>query len=182
MVDNIVSPSIPDMYAEWLAVRSRPRDGKTDEEMDVGFSRYQELQAAIIAAEPQTPRDVAIMFMVDTDFTDSIWSDDFEARIRALADVPPADPLQKAIEAYRAGLKRLNDLEISEDITLAEENALFEAAYGKEKAVLMEAAPAATSLAGVREAIRLVFDEDAIDDMVAEGALRAALAYLDGRA
>jgi hypothetical protein len=73
------------MYAEWLAVRYRPSAGKTDAEMDEGSSRYLELQAAIIAAEPQTPSDVAIMFIVDTDDGDSYHSDIFETRIRELA-------------------------------------------------------------------------------------------------
>lgn len=94
----------------------------------------------------------------------------------------PDDPLLSAIEAYRAGLKALNELEIGDNISLAEETALFDAAYGKQKSLLIEAAPTATSIAGVREAIRLAFDEDAICDQVAEGALRAALAYLDGGA
>ncbi|WP_439618344.1 hypothetical protein [Shinella sp.] len=95
---------------------------------------------------------------------------------------PVVDPLLEAIEAYQAACNSLNDLEVADDASLEEENALFDAIYGKEKDVLIDAAPTATSLAGVRAAIRLAFEEDAVDDMVAEGALRAALAYLDGRA
>ncbi|WLR94858.1 hypothetical protein [Shinella zoogloeoides] len=100
----------------------------------------------------------------------------------APAMAPAEDPLLVAITAYRKAVVALNDLEIGEDVSLAEENALIDAVYGKEKDLLIEAAPTVTSVAGVREAIRLAFDEDAIHDMVAEGALRAALAYLDGRA
>lgn len=100
----------------------------------------------------------------------------------APAPAPSEDPLLAAITDYRAGLKALNELEVGDDVSLEDENALFDAAYGKQKAILIEAAPVATSIAGVREAIQLAFDEEAIDDQVAEGALRAALEYLNGRA
>jgi hypothetical protein len=78
------SPTIPEMYEEWLAVRNAPSD-RTDEEMDEGLSRYQILQARIIAAEPQTPRDVAIMFIVDSDYMESDHSEEFESRVREIA-------------------------------------------------------------------------------------------------
>jgi len=80
-----ISVAISDMYREWLAVRYRPSAGKTEAEMDEGFYRYQTLQRSIIEAEPQTPRDVAIQFIVDTDDGDNYHSDDFERRIRQLA-------------------------------------------------------------------------------------------------
>lgn len=80
----VASPTIPEMYEEWFAVRNAPSD-RTDEEMDEGLSRYQILQARIIAAEPQTPRDVAIMFIVDSDYMESDHSEEFESRIREIA-------------------------------------------------------------------------------------------------
>jgi hypothetical protein len=176
-------PTIPEMYEEWLAVRNAPSD-RTDEEMDEGLSRYQILQARIIAAEPQTPRDVAIMFIVDTDDGESHSSDIFEARVRDLAAATTvgADPLLSAIEAYRAKVSLLAETDTSHCASIDEENEAFYAIYGAEQDVLTEAAPMPTSIAGVREAIRLALEEDAICDRVAEGPLRAALAYLDGRA
>lgn len=78
------SPAISEMYEGWLAVRNAPLD-RTDEEMDEGLSRYQILQARIIAAEPQTPRDVAIMFIVDSDYMESDYSEEFESRAREIA-------------------------------------------------------------------------------------------------
>lgn len=77
--------AIPDMYREWLAIRDKPASDKDDDELDEGASRYQILQARIIEAEPQTPRDVAIQFLVDTDDAESDFSDIFERRIRQLA-------------------------------------------------------------------------------------------------
>ncbi|GLR49908.1 hypothetical protein KYK30_30090 [Shinella yambaruensis] len=94
------SPTIPEMYEEWLAVRNAPWD-RTDEEMDEGLSRYQILQARIIAAEPQTPRDVAIMFIVDSDYMESDHSEEFESRVREIAvgstaddAAPPAETIE----------------------------------------------------------------------------------------
>lgn len=80
-----LSMAITDMYREWLTIRHSPADLRTDDEMDVGLSRYETLQKAIIEAEPQSPRDVAIQFIVDTDDGLSYHSDIFEQRIRQLA-------------------------------------------------------------------------------------------------
>lgn len=80
-----VSPTIPEMYEEWLAIRDRDLTGMTDEEADVGYRQYASLQARIITAEAQTPRDVAIMFIVDSDYMESDHSEEFEQRMRQLA-------------------------------------------------------------------------------------------------
>lgn len=86
--------TIPQMYAEWLAIRNRPSAEKSDEEMDEGSSAYGRLQAQIIASQPVAPGDVAIMFLVDTDDGDNYHSDVFEARARELAIqvIAPAAP------------------------------------------------------------------------------------------
>lgn len=173
---------IPAMYAEWLSVK----DAVTpDGEEEPNPSRYQQLQAAIIAAEPLTPQDVAIMYIVDTDDCGSDPSDFFLDRVRQIADgvklEPAPDPLLTAITNYRNGCVTLNSIPF-EFITKDNENDIFDAIYRPHVDALIGDAPAATTLAGVREAIQLVFDEDAIDDMIAEGALRAALAYFDGKA
>lgn len=175
------SPTIPEMYEEWLAVRNRDLVDMTEEEADAGYQQYASLQACIIAADPQTPRDVAIMFMVDTDFTDSSWSDMFEKRMRALAKVLPPDPLLDLINSYRSGIAAWNAIP-EEMITRGNEEELTRATYGEFQDALSEAAPAATSLAGVRAALKLAIDEDGFCDTIAEGAVRAALAYFDGRA
>jgi hypothetical protein len=80
-----VSPTIPEMYEEWLAVRNHSVIGMTEEEADAIYQQYASLQARIIAATPQMPRDVAIQFLVDTDDTDSDFSNEFERRVRQLA-------------------------------------------------------------------------------------------------
>lgn len=175
--------TISTLYAEWIAIRHKPTSERSEAELNEEPSRYQVLQEAIIAAEPRTPRDVAMMFIVDIDDGDSYHSDVFETRIRELVKVEDAaDPLFAAIQAYRAAVVALNALDIPDGMPIEKEEALNASVYDGPKNVLIEAAPAATSIAGVREAIRLAFDEDSICDMVAEGALRAALAYLDGRA
>lgn len=174
------SPTIPEIYEEWLAVRNASSDW-TDEEMEDGLSRYQTLKARIIAAEPQTPRDVAIMLIVDSDYMESSNSDEFEERIRQLAELPPADPLLDLISSYKAGLAAWNAIP-AETVTRENEEELTRATYGEFLDALSEAAPAATSLAGVRAALQLAIDEDGFCDTVAEGAVRAALAYFDGRA
>ena len=107
--------SIPEMYAEWLAIRNRPSAERTDEDMDEGCSEYQRLQAQIIATSPFAPGDVAIMFLVDTDDGDSSVSEIFEARARELAQqvMPPAtaSPLDLLFERKREADK-LHDQQI----------------------------------------------------------------------
>ncbi|MGZ9718751.1 hypothetical protein [Rhizobium miluonense] len=82
-----VSPSgnIPILYDEWLAVRNRDIAPQTEEEAEAGYEKYADLQSRIIAAEPQTPSDVAIQFLVDTDDADSSYSKIFLERIRQIS-------------------------------------------------------------------------------------------------
>ncbi|MBO9168425.1 hypothetical protein [Rhizobium sp. L245/93] len=76
---------IPDLYLEWLAIRDRDNSNTGDEEDAAFHMRYMALQARIIAAEPATPRDVAIQFLVDTDDGESDFSEAFQNRIRQMA-------------------------------------------------------------------------------------------------
>jgi len=80
-----ISMSIPDMYKEWLEVRNRDNSGMTDAEDEADFARYCDLQDRIVAADPQTPRDVAIQFLVDTDDMDGDVTEGFLRRLRQLA-------------------------------------------------------------------------------------------------
>lgn len=110
-MNKIGSANIPTMYAEWVAIRNRPSTDKTDEEMDEGSTEYMRLQAQIIAAEPATPADVAIIYLVDTDDGDSYPSDTFEARVRELAGqgvnaAPSPSPLDVMFERKREADKR----------------------------------------------------------------------------
>lgn len=91
------------------------------------------------------------------------------------------DPLLTAITNYRNGSIALNSVP-DEFISQENEQEIFDVVYRPHVNVLRDEAPAATTLAGVREAIQMVFDEDALDDVVVEGVLRAALAYFDGKA
>lgn len=70
------------LFAEWLAVANRPQDPAEDDNW--GESRYVRLQACILAAEPTTPRDVAIQFFVDCDQFGSDFSEHFEALVKRL--------------------------------------------------------------------------------------------------
>ncbi len=173
--------TFPQMYEEWASIRDRPSAGRTDEEMAPAVARYQELQAAIIAAEPLEPRDVAIMFLVDTDDTESDFSSTFEERMRELARTPPVDPLLDLIDRYSSGVAAWRAIP-PEAITSANEDELTRTTYGEFQDALSEAAPAATSLVGVRAALQLAVDEDGFSDTITKGAVRAALAYFDGRA
>ncbi|WP_337181422.1 hypothetical protein [Shinella sp.] len=67
------------------------------------------MQASIIAAEPQMPRDVAIQFLVDTDDTDSDFSKEFESRVREIAvgntsddAAPPAETIETLFHEWMA--------------------------------------------------------------------------------
>ena len=106
-----------------------------------------------------------------------------------LAPIVPAmaelvDPMLEAIKDYRAGYAAFMAIP-SEQITGDNEDALVAATYGPpQSAILLNAphTPKVTSIAGVREAIRLTFEENALIDCLAENALREALAYLDREA
>jgi len=84
--------SISEMYAEWLAILNGPQDTRSDEEFEREPSRYQILQNLILKAEPQTPQDVAMMILADTDDGQSFRSEEFDARIRELAGRDVAHP------------------------------------------------------------------------------------------
>jgi hypothetical protein len=90
------------------------------------------------------------------------------------------DPLLDAVNAYRAGIKAFAALP-AELLTKENEQQYAEATYDPAFRAITYGDLEARSIAGVREAIRLALEEDAIDDRLAEGALRSALAYLDGR-
>lgn len=92
------------------------------------------------------------------------------------------DPLLAAINAYRAGRQAFDDLDESAFTAGGREaeDRLVATTYGPPQDVLLNDAPQASSLAGVREAIRLAFEEEeAFDNRLVENALRSALAYLD---
>lgn len=95
------------------------------------------------------------------------------------------DPLVEAINAYRIGKQAFADLPNSLFTSMEAEDRLVAETYGPAQDLFLRDAahaPKATSLAGVREAIRLAFEEGALVDCMAETALRSALAYLDGGA
>jgi len=79
--------TIPEMYAEWLSILNGPPDNRSDEEFEKEPSRYQILQELIVKADPQTPQDVAMMFLADTDNGQGFRSEMFDARIRELAEL-----------------------------------------------------------------------------------------------
>lgn len=85
MNETTPARSIPDMYEEWLSILRGPPDNRTDEEFEREPSRYQFLQDEIVKAEPQSPQDVAMMFLADTDDGQSFRSELFDERIRELA-------------------------------------------------------------------------------------------------
>lgn len=94
------------------------------------------------------------------------------------------DPMLEAINAYRAAVAAFRAIPIDQ-ITMENEDALVEATYGPaQDAILVNEphTPKVTSLEGVREAIRLTFEEKALIDCIASNALRSALAYLDREA
>ncbi len=82
---NSGSQDIPSLYREMLAIENRYIEAQTDEEVDSSHAVYVDLQSRIIAAEPKTPRDVAIQFIADTHNGDSDVSQIFEKRAREIA-------------------------------------------------------------------------------------------------
>ncbi|WP_313195882.1 hypothetical protein [Shinella zoogloeoides] len=95
--------TIAELYAEWLSILEGPEDTRSDEEIEREPSRYQILQNLIVKAEPQTPQDVAMMYLADTDDGQSFRSEEFDARIRELAAqgviaAPSSSPLDVLFE------------------------------------------------------------------------------------
>lgn len=90
------------------------------------------------------------------------------------------DPMLNAIEAYRRGVAEFAAIPKG-TITLENEEELTHVTFGHAQDLIMDNVntPKVTSLHGVREAIRLAFEIDAIDDCLAQNALSAALDYLD---
>ena len=88
------------------------------------------------------------------------------------------DPLLEAIEAFRDGNRRFCAL--PEDFApYADEDEAIEATYGPPLEALNEWDDPAQSLAGVREAIRIVLKEGCLGNWMEASLLTAALAYLD---
>lgn len=97
------------------------------------------------------------------------------------ATAEAADPMLEAITAYRAGHAAFMAIPI-EQITTDNEDDLAWATYMPAQETILRNAPhtpKVTSIAGVREAIRLTFEIEALIDCMAENALRSALEYLD---
>jgi len=71
------------LFTEWLdAANAAELEPEEDEKW--GESRYVRLQTAILAAEPESPRDVAIQFFVDCDRFGSDFSEHFKALVTRL--------------------------------------------------------------------------------------------------
>lgn len=87
------------------------------------------------------------------------------------------DPLLDAISAYRAGMAAYSARE--EFSTFEEEDAAIAETYGPPFKVLDDWDQPAQSLSAVREALRLVVDEQLLASGMSEGLVIAALAYLD---
>ena len=94
-----------------------------------------------------------------------------------MALVGEPDPMVEAIAAYRKAAKEFARL--PQIIVAGFEDAHVEATYGPILTSLTENPPAVTSLEGVREAIRLAFDENAFCSQLSEAVLKSALSYLD---
>lgn len=105
----------------------------------------------------------------------------FGAAALALTPLPVLamkDPLLDTIKEYREQLAAFNAIPI-ENLTKEAEHEYAEATYEPSFDRLMNDTPETTSLDGVREAIRLAFEEDAFCCRISENALRSALAYLE---
>lgn len=99
-----------------------------------------------------------------------------------MAIVPMTDPLLEAIQGYREGRKAFNLIPVDLLPTVEEENRAVDETYGPYQEAMLrngDNTPETTSIAGVREAIRLALEEDTIIDCMSENALRSALRYLE---
>ncbi|OYR13058.1 twin-arginine translocation signal domain-containing protein [Brucella thiophenivorans] len=100
----------------------------------------------------------------------------------SIAAVPVPDPMLELIQAYRAGKIAFNDIPDHLIPTVEDENRAIDETYGPYMEAILrngENTPETTSIAGVREAIRLALEEDTIIDCMSENALRSALRYLE---
>lgn len=99
-----------------------------------------------------------------------------------MATVPMSDPLFEAIKGYRAGKQAFNEIPDYLIPTSEDENRAVDQTYGPYMEAILrngDDTPETTSIAGVREAIRLALEEDTIIDCMSENALRSALRYLE---
>lgn len=99
------------------------------------------------------------------------------AIVPAMAE--PVDLMFETISEYRKQTAVFAAIPDSV-LTKASEPAYVAATYEPSLIELLDNTPETTSLAGVREAIRLAFAEDAFCCTLSENVLRSALAYLDG--
>lgn len=90
----------------------------------------------------------------------------------------PVDPMLDTISEYRRQVAVFAAIP-DEALTKDSEPAHVAATYEPAMRVLMDDTPETTSIAGVREAIRLAFEESAFLCKLSEKCLRSALAYLD---
>lgn len=88
------------------------------------------------------------------------------------------DPLADAIVAYREKAAEFNAIPVDE-ITMENEEDKVRQTYGPFFDVLAHETPAATSLCGVKEAIRYALDEGDVCNGISVQVLRSALAFLD---
>lgn len=88
------------------------------------------------------------------------------------------DPLVTTIRQYRAGMAAFDAIP-DDYLTPQEEEELTQATYGPAQDLLMRNVLPTTSLAGVREALRLALDEHGFCCSIAENAVRSALTYLE---
>lgn len=90
----------------------------------------------------------------------------------------PVDPMLETITEYRRQVAVFAAIP-DEVLTKDSEPAYVAATYEPTMDRLLNETPETTSIAGVREAIRLAFEESAFLCTLSEKCLRSALAYLD---
>lgn len=90
----------------------------------------------------------------------------------------PIDPMLETITEYRRQVAVFAAIP-DEALTKDSEQEYVAATYEPMMRVLLDETPETTSIAGVREAIRLAFVENAFLCRLSENCLRSALAYLD---
>lgn len=82
------SETITDLYARWReACYDRVRDAEeTEEQGDVRFARYAELQDRITAMRPRSARELAMQMIVETDNGGSSYRPEYFDRLRLVAE------------------------------------------------------------------------------------------------